>query len=313
MKIAIIGAGAMGNLYGAYLSRNNEVYMIDINQLTIDSINGNGLMIYEKNTQQTEQYHVEAFTNSSHLGAMDLVIFFVKNIYNISALKNNLSLFGQHTLVMSLQNGAGNDKDLAQYIKKENIIIGTTEHNCTNLGLGRISHNISGITNIGMVVYNENIVGAVAELFENSGIQTNINENIQKIIWSKLFINMSLNSTTAILNCKVGYLHESKDATEIIRNILSEAVDVAIADGTYFNKEAVIEKVETHIREDFSEAITSMNQDVSNKRLTEIDHINGAVVRAAKEYGISTPYNDFIVHLIHSLEGLYHMDEQQGA
>lgn len=307
MKIAVIGAGAMGNLYGAYLSRNNEVYMIDINQQTVDSINQNGLVIFEKDNQKTEQYYIPAFANSSHLGAMDLVIFFVKNIYNLSALKNNLNLFGEHTLVMSLQNGAGNDRDLAKYIKKENILIGTTEHNCTNLGSGHISHNISGITNIGMVVYNKDIAQAVAQLFEVSGIQTNIYENIQKIIWSKLFINMSLNSTTAILHCKVGYLHESKDAAEIIRNILSEAVDVAIADGTYFDKEEVIKKIERHIQEDFSEVITSMNQDVSNKRLTEIDHINGAVVSAAKEYGIPTPYNDFIVHMVHAVEGLYHM------
>lgn len=200
MKIAVIGAGAMGNLYGAYLSRNNEVY-----------------------------------------------------------------------------------------------------------------HNISGITNIGMVIYNKIILDKVAKLFEDCNIHTNIYENIQEIIWNKLFVNMSLNSITAILHCKVGYLHENTYAAEIIRNILSEAVDVAIADGTYFDKEEVIKKIEKHIQEDFSEVITSMNQDVSNKRLTEIDHINGAVVNAAKEYGISTPYNDFIVHMIHAIEGMYNIGEKPGA
>lgn len=305
MKIAIIGAGAMGSIYGAYLSSKNEVYMIDVNRETVDSINKNGLIIYEKPDDKQVNYNLQAFIDSSNLPNMDLVILFVKNLYTLSALKNNLNLFGKSTLVMSLQNGAGNDKDLAQYIKKENILIGTTEHNCTNLGSGHISHNFSGVTNIGMVLYNKDIVQAVANLFEASNLKTNIYENIQEIIWNKLFINMSLNSITAILHCKVGYLNKNSDAAEIVRNILSEAVDVAIADGTYFDKHKVIEKVEKHIREDFSEAITSMNQDVSNKRLTEIDHINGAVVRAAKEYGISTPYNNFIVHIIHAIEGLY--------
>lgn len=118
---------------------------------------------------------------------------------------------------------------------------------------------------------------------------------------------MSLNSITAILQCKVGYLNENNDACQIVRNILSEAVDVAIADGTYFDKNQVIKKVENHIKNDFHEVITSMNQDVSNKRITEIDHINGAVVRAAKEYGISTPYNEFVVHLVHAIEGMYNI------
>lgn len=307
MKISIIGAGAMGSVYGAYLSRKNEVYMIDVNRETVTSINQNGLVIYEKDINKHENYKLKAFMDSSNLPTMDLVILFVKNIYTLSALKNNLNLFGPSTLVMSLQNGAGNDRDLTKYIKKENILIGTTEHNCTNLGSGHISHNFSGITNIGMAIYNNDIVQTISNLFEASGLKTEVYKNIQEIIWNKLFINMSLNSVTAILHCKVGYLHQNKDAAEIVRNILSEAVDVANADGTHFDKKDVIQKVEKHIREDFSEAITSMNQDVSNKRLTEIDHINGAIVNAGKEYGIETPYNKFIVHMIHAIEGLYNI------
>ncbi|OPJ66053.1 2-dehydropantoate 2-reductase [Clostridium chromiireducens] len=305
MKIAILGAGAMGNLYGAYLSRCNEVYMIDVNNKIVDSINQKGIVIYEKEANKDIIFPVSSVTDSEGLGIMDLVIVFVKNIYTISAMENNQNIIGENTLVLTLQNGAGNDRDLQQFVNKNNILIGTTEHNCANLEPGRISHNSSGVTNIGMLTYNIEILQKICNLFINCNIDTRIYENIQEIIWNKLFINMSLNSVTAILQCKVGYLHENNDASKIVRNILSEAVDVAIADGTYFNKDEVIEKVEKHIKEDFHEVITSMNQDVKNKRLTEIDHINGAVVRAAKEYNIQTPYNEFIVHLVHAIEGMY--------
>lgn len=307
MKIAVLGAGAMGSLYGAYLSRCNQVYMLDINQKVMENINEKGLIIYEKEQKKDVVFYVPAAVSSEGLGAMDLIIVFVKNIYTISALEKNRNLIGENTLILSLQNGAGNDRDLQKFVKRENILIGTSEHNCTNLEPGRISHNSSGITNIGMVQYNLEVLKQVSEIFKNSGIHTEIYENIQEIIWKKLFINMSLNSVTAILQCKVGYLHENNNASQIVKMILSEAVDVAIADGTYFDKNEIIEKVEKHIKEDFYEVITSMSQDVLNKRITEIDHINGAVVKAAKEYGIQTPYNEFIVHLLHAIEGTYSM------
>ena len=305
MRIAVLGAGAMGSLYGAYLSHNNEVHMIDVNTKVVESINQKGLIIYEKEQNKDIIFPVLGVTNSDDLGIMDLIIVFVKNIYTISAMEKNQSLIGENTLVLTLQNGAGNDRDLERFVKKEKILIGTTEHNCANLEPGRISHNSSGITNIGMVCHNIDILQQIADNFKSCGILTKIYENIQEVIWNKLFINMSLNSVTAILQCKVGYLHENNDASQIVKRIISEAVDVAIADGTYFNKDEVIQKVEKHIQDDFYEVITSMNQDVLNKRITEIDHINGAVVRAAKEYGIQTPYNEFIVFLLHAIEGTY--------
>jgi len=307
MKIAVLGAGAMGSLYGAYLSRCNEIYMIDVNSKVVESINQKGLVIYEKEENKDVIFPVSAVINSEELGIMDLIIVFVKNIYTISAMDKNRNLIGENTLVLTLQNGAGNDRDLERFVRKENILIGTTEHNCANLEPGHISHNSSGITNIGMVLYNIDILQQVCDNFKNCGINTEIYENIQEVIWNKLFINMSLNSVTAILQCKVGYLHENNDASQIIKMIISEAVDVAIADGTYFDKDEVIQKVEKHIQDDFYEVITSMNQDVLNKRVTEIDHINGAVVRAAKEYGIQTPYNEFVVRLLHAIEGMYNV------
>lgn len=305
MKIAILGAGAIGSLYGAFLSRGNEVYMIDINSKIVDSINERGIVVFDKKENKDAIFPVLAVNNSKRLGIMDLLIVFVKNIYTISAMEENKHLIGENTLVLTLQNGFGNDRNLEKFVKKENILIGTTKNNCSNLESGHISHNASGVTNIGMIIYNNDILQKICDNFRNCGIDTDIYENIQEIIWNKLFINLSLNSVTAILKCKAGYLYDNNYAGQIVRMLLSEAVDVAIADGIYFDKDEVIEKIEKLIKDEFYEVITSMSQDVMNKRITEIDQINGAVVGTAKKYGIQTPYNEFIVHLIHAIEGMY--------
>lgn len=307
MKIAVLGAGAIGSLYGAYLSRNNEVYMIDVNSKIVDSIKQRGVIVYEKKEKKDVIFPVLAVNNSKGLEIMDLIIVFVKNMHTISAMEKNKDLIGENTLVLTLQNGAGNDRNLDRFVKKENILIGTTNHNCANLEPGHISHNASGVTNIGMVLYNNNILKKICDNFKSCGIDTKIYKDIQEIIWKKLFINLSLNSVTAILQCKGGYLYENTNARQIVRMLISEAVDVAIADGTYFDKDEVIQKVEKLVRDEFCEVITSMSQDVMSKRMTEIDQINGAIVSAAKEYGIQTPYNEFIVHLVHAIEGMYNI------
>lgn len=303
MRIGVIGAGAMGCLYGSLLSAKNEVYMIDSNPSVVEFIHANGIIVKDSNREST--YHPKAFISSvNNLEPMDLVIIFVKTLYTKEALKTNMNLISPNTYVLSLQNGAGNDRDLGEFVKKDKILIGTTEHNCLNIKPGQIKHNTSGITNIGMMEEDENALNAVMQVFAESSIETNIKHNIQEIIWHKLLINLSLNTLTAVLGTKVGYLAIQQDAMWLVKALAGEAIDVAIADGTYFNKEEMLANLE-QITKLHIEAITSMSQDVKNHRLTEIDHINGAIVECARQYGLETPYNAFMVHLLHAVEGTW--------
>ena len=127
MKIVIIGAGAMGCLYGAYLSRHNEVIMLDSYQPQVDAINKNGITVIEENGTEQHFSSVRACLSGEYKEDADLVIVFVKSTYTEDALKTNRKLFGEHTLVMTLQNGAGNDRKIEQYVVKKNIIIGTSK------------------------------------------------------------------------------------------------------------------------------------------------------------------------------------------
>ena len=107
MKIVVIGAGAMGSIYGGHLSQNNEVYIVDTNQSVVDAINANGLQIDENGVTNT--YHPTAVTSTEGITDVDLVILFVKAIFSKVALEGNKNIIGEHTHLLTLQNGAGHE------------------------------------------------------------------------------------------------------------------------------------------------------------------------------------------------------------
>ncbi|MDO4260470.1 MAG: 2-dehydropantoate 2-reductase [Eubacteriales bacterium] len=302
MKIAIIGAGAMGCLYGAYLSRNNEVTMIDSYEPQVRAINEHGISVTECDGSVVRYPDVRACLSGECNEQPGLVILFVKSTYSKAALDANRALFGPGTIVMTLQNGAGNDRMIAGYADAKNIIIGTTKHNCVNLGNGCCRHSGVGLTTIGSNHDSHDILETAAALFNESGLETDISDDIQRIIWSKLFVNLSINTFTAITETPIGYMLENKYAWDFAKRLVYEAVDVAEEDGTYFDRREVLESVR-QVCEAAKDGYSSMYQDRKRGVRTEIDAINGAIVEQAKIYGVPVPYNSLIVDLIHAMEG----------
>ena len=303
MKIAVLGAGAMGCLYGCYLSRKHEVILVDSYAPQVEAINKNGVTITETDDTQ-HHYEMKAILSGSHADPVDLLVVFVKSIVTYEAVKANQSLIGPGTLVMTLQNGAGNDRDIAHFVPKENIVIGTSKHNSVGMGLGACRHTGSGETTLGTMVPDSNKDQKVAEILEECGLDVVVSDDIQRIIWSKLFVNMSINTLSALLECRIGYMIENKYAWDFAKRIIYEGVMVAEADGTYFDRREVLESVRK-VCEAVRNGYASMYQDRKNHRKTEIDKINGAVVEQAKLYGVPTPYNSLVVDLIHAVEGTY--------
>lgn len=117
MRVVIIGAGAMGCLYGAYLSRNNEVIMLDAYQPQVDAINQYGITVVEADGKEELYPGIKAYVSGEYHEVADLVIVFVKSTYTEAALQQNAALFGDSTIVMTLQNGAGNDRKIANYVR----------------------------------------------------------------------------------------------------------------------------------------------------------------------------------------------------
>ncbi|WP_298068878.1 2-dehydropantoate 2-reductase [uncultured Mailhella sp.] len=303
MKIAVLGAGAMGCLYGCYLSRKHDVLLIDACAPQVDAINKNGVSITEKDGVE-HHYAMKAVLSGTCFEPVDLLVVFVKSTATYAAMEANQALVGPETLVMTLQNGAGNDRDIARFVPRENIVIGTSKHNSVGLGLASYRHTGSGETTLGTMIPDSSRDRTVAAILEECGLETVVSDDIQRIIWSKLFVNMSINTLSALLECRIGYMIENRYAWDFAKRIIYEGVMVAEADGTYFDRREALESVHK-VCEAVPNGYASMYQDRKNHRKTEIDKINGAVVEQAKLYGVPTPYNSLVVDLIHAVEGTY--------
>jgi 2-dehydropantoate 2-reductase len=301
MKIAILGAGAMGSIFGGRLSRRHEVWLINHWQEHVETINAAGLQIVADG--QTQCFQPRAVTNAQNVGPADLVIVFVKSIDTAAALSQNHELFQPRTMVLTLQNGWGNAEDILHYVNEANLYLGTTAHGGNVLGPGRVCHAGQGKTVIGSLG-SPGRAQVIADILKEAGFETHLTDNVTAMIWKKLLINVAINPLTAILKVRNGYLVECAATRKAMANLIREAVTVANAAGMNFAIATVFEEVNEVVRLTGANR-SSMLQDVTNKRRTEIERINGAIVAKGKEVGIATPYNTMVLQLIKAMEGTY--------
>lgn len=301
MKIAIIGAGAMGSLFGGKLvSAGHEVWLYDIWQDHVDKINRDGLVIASAVGETTVR--PQATTDSGKIGSAELVIVFVKATATRAAAKTALTLMGADSIVLTVQNGYGNAEKLAEVVGRERVLAGVTSHGATMLGPGHIKHAGSGETHIGQL--NAGIsdrTRRIAALMTDAGIVTTADGDVASLIWGKLLINVGINALTAITGLKNGQLNDYEETRELMRLVVDEAEHVVRAAGIKLPYSDSFAKI-ADIAQATAENKSSMLQDISNNRLTEIDVINGAVVNEGKRLGIATPFNQVLTLLVHTLE-----------
>ncbi len=300
MRIAVIGAGAMGSIYGGHLSLHNDVYLVDTNAAVVEYLQENGLTLEENG--QDNKYTPHATTSTEGMEPVDLIILFVKALFSKAALAGNKNLIGENTYVMTLQNGSGHEDILGEFVAQDHIIIGTTEDNGAVLGMGHIRHGGKGRTNVGMLVEDTNaFLPKLKETFDACGFDVLIHENIQQLIWDKLFTNVSLSALTGVLQVKMGFIASNEYAWNLTKTLVHEAIEVATAMGLKFDEEYMLEKVRK-TSEGSPEGVTSICADLGAGRRTEVDTISGSVVRAAKKVGVAAPSHEFIVQLVHAME-----------
>ena len=300
MKITVIGAGAMGSVYGGHLSRKHHVCLVDTNPDIVTQINREGLKIDEDGVTNT--YYPTAVTDTEGLGEMDLVILFVKSIYSRAALAGNQGVIGEKTRLLTLQNGAGHEDILKEFVPEDRVIIGTTEDNGAVLAPGHVRRGGVGNTNVGMLTEDrEEFLPQLKEAFDSCGFQVKIHENIQYLIWDKLFTNVSLSAVTGILLVDMGFIAENEYAWNLTKALIHEAIAVAGALGLSFDEEAVTERVrQTSIGN--PAGCTSIRADLRDGRRTEVNTISGSVVTAAGRCGVSVPSHEFVVNMVHAME-----------
>lgn len=300
MRIAVIGAGAMGSIYGGHLSLKNDVYLIDTNQSIVDCINANGLTITENGSDNV--YHPTAITSTEKLEEMDLIILFVKALFSKAALNANKHLIGENTYLMTLQNGSGHEDILSEFVPMDRIIIGTTEDNGAVLAPGHIRRGGEGNTNIGMLTEDKKrFLPVLKQILDECGFNGHIYDNIQQLIWNKLFTNVSLSALTGVLQVPIGFIASDEYAWTMCKTLIHEAVMVAHGLGLEADEEKVIASVKA-TSDGSPEGITSICADLRAGRLTEVNTISGSVVSASKKCGVPAPTHEFVVNMIHAME-----------
>jgi 2-dehydropantoate 2-reductase len=303
MNICVIGAGAMGSLFGALLAEaGKKVTLFDVRQDHVDAINADGLTVEKEETSRN--IRISATTDIHRIGPTDLCLIFVKSTHTADTAETAGLLAGQTGLVLTLQNGMGNADILCGWVDASRVIAGTTSHGATFLQPGVIRHAGSGDTFIGPWE-EKGLSGAnrVADLFSLAGINTLVKEDVRSVLWSKLLINVGINAVTALTGIKNGQLLDLDQTRQLCRDAVNEAATVARMLGVNIAGDPV--QTVFNVAKATGANRSSMGQDVDNRRLTEIGAINGYIVKMAKQAGIPVPINRTLTSLVETLQSHY--------
>ncbi len=305
MRIVIVGPGAMGSLLAAFLSKSKEeVWVLDKNKERAAKINQSGIIT--EGISGNRQVTVKVATEAKEIGQADLVIICVKSYHTKEAMVNAKPVIGENTAILTLQNGIGNIEIISEVAGgAEKVIGGITNQGATLIDTGHIRHAGRGETIIGRIDGKIPVqMRSIREIFNQAGLETRISRDIKGLLWSKLIINVGINALTAVTRLNNGRLTEFEGTRRILREAVTEATRIAkrkriklIYDDPLAKVEAVCEATATNV--------SSMLQDVLRKRRTEIDFINGVIVRQGQELGIPVPINSILVDLVKTIEASY--------
>ena len=303
MKIGILGAGAMGILFGGSLNKAGyDVKLIMRDRSKIGIINKEGIKINLDNGSY--RVYPKAITPDG-INNFDLILVFTKTNDTINALESIKKFISKNTYLMSLQNGLGNFEKLLIYVKKSKIIYGTSMAPADLIGITEVTSLGSHISQFKSGDLNNNIfVEDVALALNNAGLKSIINNKVDEVIWAKVAFNTAMNSICALLEVTPKAIHQNLNLKSFALSVASETCIVAEKAGYKINKQEVIDNIELSCKE-HGEHKPSMLQDILLKKKTEIDSLNGEVARIGLSYNVKTPLNNALFNMIKAKESGY--------
>lgn len=303
MKIAVLGPGSMGLLYASSLSQVADVVLLGNNRENIALINQHGITVRRADSERHSD--VPAFLNGSYDEQVDLLLLFTKAYHTQEALQANKNVIGPNTVILTLQNGAGHENVISRFTDDRHILIGTTAQGAYRENPYTVVHSGLGNTCLGAVSPEFDNIDSFVETFIKAGFPCLSSENICQTIWNKLMINASSSVLSGVLQVKQGYVVSNPHAWTLCRQLINEICMTANAIGCHFSAEEQTERLFNHLSA-APDGLTSIYSDIRNGRKTEVDVISGTVVRVAKEHNLSVPTEEFMVHMVHALEGRQH-------
>ena len=307
-KVAVLGAGAMGSLFGSQLAEGGlDVTLIDIWREHVDAINDGGLRI--DGHRGEHRVTVAATTDPGARGAADVVLVQCKAASTAVAVRSALDagLFRDDTVAISFQNGLGNEEIIAAVLGTERVLGGVTAQGASIEGPGCIRSYADLPSQIGEMEGGASArATAIARAFSEHGLETTASAHIRHDIWKKLMVNVGVSAMSGITNLTIGDAVAIPELRRMCYGAVVEAVPVAQADGVELTHEESREVLDMVIGPGGTGGNkSSLCVDLLNRRPTEIDVINGAVVTRGERYGIPTPVNATLVALVEGLESHY--------
>ncbi len=309
MRTVIVGPGALGCLFAGLLSKHAEVWLLDHDPKRAERIvNKQGISC--QGVSGKWQAKVPVTAKPSDIGEADVIVLCVKAYDTKAAILHARELIKKDTILLTLQDGLGHVETISEVVDPQNLLVGVTEQGVFLVEDALIQHTGTGVTTIGNL---EGFIPVrcrqIREIFNESNIETRISRNIKGVLWSRLIISCGINPVSALTRLKNGQLMPFESCAQIIRGAVTEAVKVAKRGKAKLVYEDPLAKVEA-VCEATAANLSSMLQDVLAQKKTEIDFVNGVIVRQGKSYGIPTPINEALVNLVKTVEAAYDVAEK---
>jgi len=326
LKIGFIGAGSIGSLFGGYLADiKSDFYSIEVIFFCIkphaDEVNAKGLKIY-RNQQLRVIKNIRAYENEKIFnGKMGKdasfgfdFIFLTTKVYDSErTVRQYKKLIDLSKWLVILQNGIGNEDIVIPYCEKSKIIRVVTSAGAFLDKPGHVIHTGEGITKVGfpfpyeldmkhdVIEQGKLEIQLLKDLLNLAGLETIVVEDIIGECWEKVLVNIGINALGALTRLPNGKLLENEGLRYIMGESIKEAIRVAEMKNIKFSKRDYV-AIAYEVAEKTAENKNSMLQDILNNKPTEIDLMNGRIVKFAKELGIKVPYNESLTFLIRGLE-----------
>lgn len=298
MKICVLGAGAMGCLYGGCLSHiGHDVTLVGGRSIPV--IRENGLKMNTAWTGPVVVHPKACYANELE-GEFDLLILLTKTFQSHDAMDSVRHILNDKMTVLSLQNGLGNKELLQEYVSTEQIMLGMTLYPSDLIAPGEI---LSSFADIGALVDAEGPLTErtkkISVEMDKAGIKHIIGEGAWEFIWEKVIFNVVANPLCALLGISSEMLSPI-GAFDLLYQMADEGIAIANANGVPISRESMRKRLD--VLKLGKPHAPSMLVDISTGRKTEVDTINGGLAREGKRLGIPTPINDIIIQLIHLKE-----------
>jgi 2-dehydropantoate 2-reductase len=306
--IAVVGAGAVGSFYGAMLARAGHQVTLIGRPAHVQATQRDGLKLDLAFASATEIVHIDASCELSSLQSADLVLFCVKSTDSASVARQMAPHLAPHALIMSLQNGVENADLIAQHVP--HAVIPCVVYVASEMPApGCVKHHGRGELVIGTMQTSrlqdpQKTLQAIVELFASAQVPVQISQNVMAELWSKLMINCAFNAISGLAQMQYGKLAALASVRATQTALVKEVIAVALADGIPLSEPDALAAV-ANISVTMASQKSSTAQDMARSKPSEIDHLNGFIVRRGQTLGVATPVNQALFSLVKLVESAY--------